>query len=213
PGQWYLDRTRRRVVYRPLPGESVDKIGALAPTTECVLRIAGSQEQPTRDVVVRGLTVMVTNTTLVAGGFGAGREGRAGAVGPAGGRPAVFLANLGTVADHTARATFAANLFAAAGIEVRQGSDADDDARVAEAFAASDARLACICSSDDVYAERAAAVARSLARAGAVRIYLAGRPGDGEAALRQAGVHEFAYVGCDALALLTGALDVLGVPA
>ena len=141
------------------------------------------------------------------------QRARADRAAAAGGRPAVFLANLGTVADHTARATFAANLFAAAGIEVRQGSDADDDARVAEAFAASDARLACICSSDDVYAERAAAVARSLARAGAVRIYLAGRPGDGEAALRQAGVHEFAYVGCDALALLTGALDVLGVPA
>ncbi len=83
PGQWYLDRTRRRVVYRPLPGESVDKIDALAPTTECVLRIAGSQEQPTRDVVVRGLTVMVTNTPLVAGGFGAGRYDGAVAVGPA----------------------------------------------------------------------------------------------------------------------------------
>jgi methylmalonyl-CoA mutase len=127
-------------------------------------------------------------------------------------RPAVFLAALGPPAAHTARATFAANLFAAAGIRAVGGGEGlgpGDDA--GEAFAASGARLACICSSDEVYAERAAAAAAQLSEAGAARLYLAGRPGDRGAELAAAGVHEYAYAGCDALALLAGALDAAGV--
>ena len=37
-----------------------------------------------------------------------------------GARPKVFLANLGTLADFTARATFAKNFFEAGGIEARR---------------------------------------------------------------------------------------------
>lgn len=128
-------------------------------------------------------------------------------------RPRVFLATLGTPAVHTARATFAKNLFESAGIRALAAGDiaAGDDAGAA--FAASGAALACICSSDAVYAEQAAEVARALADAGATRVYLAGRPGDREDALREAGVDAFAYAGCDVLALLTGALDAAGVAA
>lgn len=129
-------------------------------------------------------------------------------------RPAVFLACLGTPADHIARSTFAKNLFEAAGIRAIEGEDPGDDAALADAFARSGAALACICSSDAVYADRAAAAARALAGAGAARIYLAGRP---DTALRdeleEAGVHEFAAAGGDALDLLTRALDAAGVGA
>jgi methylmalonyl-CoA mutase len=126
-------------------------------------------------------------------------------------RPAVFLATLGRAADHTARATFAANLFAAAGIRALDAGDLIPGEDAGAAFAASGARLACICSSDAVYAERAAEVARALAAAGAARVYLAGRAGDAETTLREAGVDEFAFVGCDALDLLSRALDAAGV--
>jgi methylmalonyl-CoA mutase len=85
----------------------------------------------------------------------------------------IFLANLGPLAVHTARATFAANLFAAGG--VRAVPTAVDPDTVAAAFAASGARVACICSSDEVYAEQAPAVAAALREAGAARIYLAGK--------------------------------------
>lgn len=128
-----------------------------------------------------------------------------------GDRPAVFLATLGAAADHTARATFAANLFAAAGIRAVDAGDLMPGDDIGAAFARSGARIACICSSDPVYAERAAEAARALTAAGAARVYLAGRPGDEEAGLRKAGVGEFAYVGCDALDLLTRALAVAGV--
>ena len=68
--------------------------------------------------------------------------------GRTGARPEIFLANLGTPADFTARATFARNFFAAGGIEAA-GNDgfATRDAMI-EAFKASGAKLACLCSSD-----------------------------------------------------------------
>ena len=121
-------------------------------------------------------------------------------------RPAVFLANLGSVAVFNARATFAANAFAAGGIEALSNDGFDDPEALAEAFTASGAALACICSTDAVYAERAAGAAEALTRAGAGTIYLAGKPRDGIEALQQAGVGAFLHVGCDLLTLLNAAL-------
>lgn len=135
--------------------------------------------------------------------------------GATGARPAVFLATLGRPADHIARATFAANLFAAGGIEALPGGDLGPEDDIAAAFAASGAPMACICSADPVYAERAADAAAALRAAGAARVYLAGAPGAGADAdgLRAAGVDEFAHLGIDAVDLLTRALDTAGVAA
>ena len=44
--------------------------------------------------------------------------------------------------------------------------------------------------------------AGGLARIGASHVVLAGRPGDNEAALREAGIDDFVFAGCDALAAL-----------
>jgi len=78
-------------------------------------------------------------------------------------------------------------------------------------FKASGAKLACLCSSDQVYAVEAAEAARALTSAGAAHIYLAGRPGELEAALKSAGVQDFIYAGCDVLAMLAQAPAVLGI--
>ncbi len=117
-------------------------------------------------------------------------------------RPRVFLANLGTAADFTARATFAKSFFEAGGIEAIDGDGGSDAAAVAAAFKTSGAALACLCSSDTVYANLAAATATALQAAGAKHIYLAGRPGELEASLRAAGVNDFIFAGGDALATL-----------
>src|SRR5262244_1622534 len=100
-------------------------------------------------------------------------------------RPKIFLANLGTPSDFTARATFAKNFFAAGGIEA-VGNDgfATRDAMI-EAFKASGAKLACLCSSNEVYGREAADAAAALKNAGASHIYLAGRPGEQGTALRR----------------------------
>ena len=125
-------------------------------------------------------------------------------------RPAIFLANLGTAADFTARATFAKSFFETGGIEAIDTEGFSDPAALAAAFKSSGAALVCLCSSDKVYAVGAEAAARALHDAGAKHIYLAGRPGELEAALRTAGVGEFIFAGGDALAMLKTAYKRLG---
>jgi methylmalonyl-CoA mutase len=122
-------------------------------------------------------------------------------------RPQVFLANLGKPSDFTARATFAKSLFEAGGIAAIDGEGTTDPAALAGAFKASGARLACICSSDALYADHAAAAAKALQEAGAKHIYLAGRAGEKEAEFRAAGIGDFAFAGGNALAMLTAAYD------
>jgi methylmalonyl-CoA mutase len=137
--------------------------------------------------------------------FEALRDRSDAALKAAGARPRIFLANLGTAADFTARATFAKSFFETGGIETVDSAGFADMAALAAAFKASDAAMACICSSDKVYADRAADAAKALQAVGARHIYLAGRPGDQEAALRAAGVGEFVFAGGDAVATLRDA--------
>jgi methylmalonyl-CoA mutase len=80
--------------------------------------------------------------------------------------------------------------------------DVKDFAALAAAFKSSGAALACLCSADKIYAQQAVAAAKALQAAGAKHIYLAGRPGEQEPALRTAGVNEFVFAGGDALAIL-----------
>ena len=119
-----------------------------------------------------------------------------------GARPRIFLANLGTPADFTARATFAKSFFETGGVEAVDTEGFADPAVLAAAFKGSGAALVCLCSSDKVYAGQAEAAAKALQAAGARHIYLAGRPGEQEAALRGAGVSDFIFAGGDALAIL-----------
>ncbi len=126
-----------------------------------------------------------------------------------GARPKVFLANLGTSADFTARATFAKSFFETGGIEAVDTEGFADPAALTTAFKASGAALACLCSSDKVYAAQAAAAARALKSAGAKHIYLAGRAGEQEATLRAAGVNDFIFAGGDALATLQEAYSLV----
>ncbi|MCC9310594.1 methylmalonyl-CoA mutase small subunit [Kitasatospora sp. RB6PN24] len=127
-----------------------------------------------------------------------------------GARPRLFLAALGPAAAHTARSSFAGNLFQAGGIETTL-AEGVEPAALAEAFAASGATVACLCSSDRLYAEHAKAVAAALKAAGARRVLLAGRPGELREALERAGVDEFVFAGGDAVALLSALLDEIGV--
>ena len=129
----------------------------------------------------------------------------------AGDRPKVFLANLGPLADFTARATYARNFFEAGGIAAVTNDGFASRDEMATAFKASGAALACLCSSDEVYAGEAEVAARMLRAAGAKHIYLAGRPGEREAALAAAGIGGFIHVGCDVLATLRAVHGALGI--
>jgi methylmalonyl-CoA mutase len=133
-----------------------------------------------------------------AEGFEALRDASDAHLASTGARPKIFLATLGPVAAHTARAGFAANLFQAGGIEAVNPGATDD---LPGAFRASGARVACLCGTDDAYAASAAEVAASL---GAEYVLLAGKGS-------YDGVDGNVFAGCDALDVLNGLHAKLGV--
>jgi methylmalonyl-CoA mutase len=88
----------------------------------------------------------------------------------------VFLATLGTVPEHGARAGFVANLFAAGGVESVTAGATATVADVIAAFGETGSPVACVTGSDKAYAETGADVVDALRAAGATWVVLAGRP-------------------------------------
>jgi methylmalonyl-CoA mutase len=86
----------------------------------------------------------------------------------------VFLATLGPVAAHTARAGFATNLFAAGGVPVdAAGATVGVDDLVA---AYGGQPVVCVAGTDATYAEWGEAAATALRSAGATHVIVAGKP-------------------------------------
>lgn len=124
--------------------------------------------------------------------------------------PPIFLANIGPLAGHGARATFVQNLVGVAGFRVAAGPPNASPSEIAAAFSASGARVAVLCGTDADYATQAVAVAEALR--GARRVVLAGRPGGLEAALEAAGVRGHVALGIDIRAALLDLLDAHDLP-
>src|SRR5262249_50809507 len=114
-------------------------------------------------------------------------------------------------ADFTARAAYAKSFFETGGIAAATNDGFVSREEMRAAFEASGASLACLCSSDAVYAAQAATVAGALRGAGAKHIYPARRPGGFGPMLGAAGVGTFTHVGCDMLATLRTAHEILGL--
>jgi len=110
--------------------------------------------------------------------------------------PEALLSTLGPFAESRARAGFAAGFFAAGGIRTREGGEPQR------------AAIACVCGSDERYAAEAVERVRALKAAGCGRVLLAGKPGENEKALREAGVDGFVFVGCDVVGVLGELLEV-----
>ena len=89
----------------------------------------------------------------------------------------VFLATMGTVAEHTARATFASNLFAAGGIDVVNEGRHDDIEAVLAHYRGE--RVVCLTGTDAAYAAWGTALADALREGGARHVIVAGKPLDG----------------------------------
>jgi methylmalonyl-CoA mutase len=105
----------------------------------------------------------------------------------------VFLATMGTVAAHTARATFATNLFAAGGVAV---DVAGPTSHADELVAAYDGQaVVCLAGADTTYAEWGADAVERLRGAGATHVIVAGKPLDG--------TDDSCAMGVDALDFLT----------
>ena len=126
-------------------------------------------------------------------------------------RPKIFLANLGSIAQHTARATFSKNFFEVAGIEAIGNAGFADAAACAEAFRTSGAKIAIICSTDANYEQMVPEVTQALKSAGCAFVFLAGNPGDKRELYTGAGVDDFIFMGGDLLQTTRSTLARLGV--
>ena len=120
-------------------------------------------------------------------------------------RPTAFLASLGSIAVHTARTAFSANLLAAGGIDAVGGDGYDTPEEAASAWTASGTPIAVVCSSDEMYEEHAADAVAALKGAGCGYVLLAGRPDD------RWGADGYIHMGCDVLDALGAIHDRLGL--
>ncbi len=115
----------------------------------------------------------------------------------------VFLATMGSVAQHTARATFASNLLAAGGVSVNvAGATANAEELVA---ALAGEKVACLAGPDQAYADWGVAAVDALRAAGVRHVIIAGKPD----AVTGVTIDDSAAMGLDALAFLNRTREAL----
>lgn len=180
-------------VQSPPPGDGVDPIGL----TTLLLDF---ESTPGDDTLAEPLEWI-----NIAAPFEALRDRAEVHLEKTGTRPSVFLATLGPISEHTGRADFARNFFAAGGLEAKEPPVPPNSVgELAAAFAASGSKIAVLCGSDKRYPDEAEATAKALKDAGAVAIWLAGKH-------EAAGIDRHIFMGCDVVHELTVALAELGV--
>ncbi len=119
----------------------------------------------------------------------------------------VFLATMGRIAQHTARATFAANLLASGGIDtVTAGATDGVDDVVSAYHEAGDPPVVCLAGPDSAYEEWGSDLVSALRDAGARHVIVAGKADSAD----DWGADENAAAGLDALDFLRRTREVLG---
>lgn len=129
-----------------------------------------------------------------------------------GARPAVFLATMGPVAQHKARADFATGFFEAGGFGVIAGPGYATVEEAAQAARDAGASIVVICSTDETYPALVPPLVRLLkAERPDTTVVLAGYPADQVEAHTAAGVDEFIHVRADCHAILARLQQLKGV--
>ena len=114
----------------------------------------------------------------------------------------VFLATMGRISQHTARATFAANLLASGGIDtVTAGATEGVDDVVSAYGEAGDLPVVCLAGPDSAYEEWGSDLVAALREAGARHVIVAGKA--------DIGADDSVAAGLDALDFLTRTREVL----
>jgi methylmalonyl-CoA mutase len=124
-----------------------------------------------------------------------------------GARPHVFLAAVGSPADHGAKVALVVNLLAAGGVTVVRGEGLEGVADSVAAYEASSSRTTVVCAPDELIPD----LARTIKSRGAHRVLVAGRPGAEEDRWRIEGVDGYVFDGCDAIALLSDIHEMAGL--
>ncbi len=120
--------------------------------------------------------------------------------------PSIFLATMGPVKQHKARADFARGFFETAGFNIIYNKPFETPEEAAKEALHSGAAAAVICSTDDTYPELVPALAKLLK--GKIMLVLAGYPKEQIEAHKASGIDEFIYVGADAYGILNNIVEL-----
>lgn len=127
-------------------------------------------------------------------------------------RPQVFLAVMGPLTQHKARADFATAFLGVGGFETIYPAGFNTPDEAAEAALASGAPAVVICSTDPTYPDIVPPLAQKLKQANSgLTVLLAGYPADHVDAFKAAGVDDFIHLNANCLALLTMLQKKMGV--
>lgn len=125
-------------------------------------------------------------------------------------RPAVCLLPLGTLAESTARTTFARSLYAAGGLDAEDPGPQASPKEAVDVFTRSGASIAVLCSSTDGYERLGPDTLKALHATGARHVVLAGRPTEMPEAARDE-INRYIFAGCNVLEVLQEAHERVGI--
>ncbi|UIO45053.1 acyl-CoA mutase large subunit family protein [Brevibacillus brevis] len=128
-------------------------------------------------------------------------------------RPTVFLATMGPVSKHKARADFVAEFFAVGGFDVLREQAFSTTVEAAEAAVASSAMVTVICSDDDSYPEQVPPLAHAIKqRVPQMTVLVAGLPeAEQLAAYKAAGVDDCIHMRSNCYEMLRELQERIGV--
>lgn len=117
----------------------------------------------------------------------------------------VFLANMGPIPQHKARADFSAGFMEVAHFEILRNDGFDDVAKAAQAAVEAEADVTVICSTDETYPDLVPPLAQAIRKARPdMIVLLAGAPApEHKETYLAAGVDNFIHVRADCLKILT----------
>ncbi len=140
------------------------------------------------------------------------REAAADYVARTGSNPQIFLANIGPLVQHKARADFATAFLGVGGFETINSEGVDTPEAAAEAALASGTQAVAICSTDATYPDIVPPLVQKLKQAKPdIIVMITGFPKDHAEAFKTAGVDDFIHVAANCQALLSTLQKKMGV--
>lgn len=126
----------------------------------------------------------------------------------------IFLMNMGSIAQHKARAEFSSGFFQAGSFDVINPSGFASVEEALNAWREANTPAVCICSTDDTYPELVPAICKALkASQNPPVIILAGYPSDMVESYRSAGVNHFIHIRANVFTTLKAIAEHMGVQA
>ncbi|MCB8925918.1 MAG: methylmalonyl-CoA mutase [Ardenticatenaceae bacterium] len=194
---------------KPDPKPALTALANAAPDAQVSLAIAAAQAGATlaqlRETLVgkgENVEVMALRPFHPAAPFATLRRWANQYTEDQGHRPQIFLANMGPLRQHKARADFSRSFFEVGGFELLDSDGFASPAAAAQAALESGAQAVVICSSDDTYPEIVPPLVQSIkSQQPDTAVILAGYPKEQIEAHKAAGIDAFIHLGADCLAL------------